>query len=81
MIVSRIWIDRILQNNAMINFENLTDNLTGLTGYLTDVWELRTIRHPKELSVSLPVRLLVIRVMSLPTGTKNIEHVRPSLRE
>jgi len=30
----------------MKNFENLTDNLTGLTGYLTDAWWLRTIRHP-----------------------------------
>jgi len=69
----------------MINFENLTDYLTGLTDYLTDVRELRTIRHPKELSVSLPVRLpvrlLVIRVMSPLTGKQSIEHVRPSLRE
>jgi hypothetical protein len=69
----------------MINFENLTDYLTGLTDYLTDVREPRTIRHPKELSVSLPVRLpvrlLVIRVMSLLTGKQSIEHVRPSLRE
>ena len=69
----------------MKNFENLTDNLTGLTGYLTDAWGLRTIQHPQERSVRLPVsllvRLLVRSVMYPHTSKESIEHVRPSLRE
>jgi len=56
----------------MKNFENLTDNLTGLTDCLTDVWGIRTIRYLQELSVSLPVSLpvrLLVRVkISLPIG-------------
>ena len=69
----------------MINLENRTGINTDRTDYRTDDWRTRIMRYLLELSVRVPVcvpvRIPVRRVMSLPTGTKNTEHVRPSLRE
>ena len=64
----------------MKNLENLTDNLTNLTDRLTHVWKIRTIRCLEELSVSLPVSLLVsllVRIHFYTNNSKqNIEYIR-----